>query len=237
MNMFAPFIQYLMHSGISEYTIILLLFLPVVTALITIARYVIGWRTINIYTTLLLAYALFDLGYIRKGSINYVNTILYGGILVALTSSIAIMFHTLLHNLRLHYLSKVSIVTSFATIGVFILLFASTFINQISLSMINPLTILMFIVSVEALVKSYVRHGVKKAARLMISTIMLTSLIFILMSQEVLQNALIDYPEIALLMIIVSFLVGKWRGLKLVEYIRFRNILNQDSYDPEDISE
>lgn len=235
--MFAPLIQYLIRSGISEYTILMLLFLPVVTVLITIARYVIGWRTINIYTTVLLSYALFDLGYIRKGSIDYASTIFYGSLLFVITSTIAIMVHSWLHSIRLHYLSKVSIVTSFATVGVFALLYASTFLKEISLNDITPLTILLFIISIEALVKSYVRHGMKKALNLMVLTIILTALIFMLMSQEVLQNALIDYPELSLLMIVASFVVGKWRGLKLVEYVRFRNILSQNSYDSEDISE
>ncbi len=237
MSMFAPLIQYLIRSGISEYTILMLLFLPVVTVLITIARYVIGWRTINIYTTVLLSYALFDLGYIRKGSIDYASTIFYGSLLFVITSTIAIMVHSWLHSIRLHYLSKVSIVTSFATVGVFALLYASTFLKEISLNDITPLTILLFIISIEALVKSYVRHGMKKALNLMVLTIILTALIFMLMSQEVLQNALIDYPELSLLMIVASFVVGKWRGLKLVEYVRFRNILSQNSYDSEDISE
>lgn len=235
--MFAPFIQYLIRSGISEYTIIMLLFLPIVTVLITIARYVVGWRTINIYTTVLLSYALFDLGYISKGSIDYSSTIFYGGLFVFITSAIAIMVHTWLHNIRLHYLSKVSIVTSCATIGVFALLYISTFVRQISLNNINPLTILLFVMSIEALVKTYVRHGIKKAVQLMLLTVVLTSCIFVLMSQEVLQNALVDYPEISLLMVVASFIVGKWRGLKLNEYIRFRNILDQDSHDPEDLSE
>lgn len=237
MSMFAPLIQYLIRSGISEYTILMLLFLPVVTVLITIARYVVGWRTINIYTTLLLSYALFDLGYIRKGSIDYASTIFYGSLFVAITSVIAITVHSWLHSVRLHYLSKVSIVTSFATVGVFALLYASTLIKEVSTNDINPLTILLFIISIEALVKSYVRHGMKKAINLMLMTIVLTSCIFILMSQEFLQNALIDYPELSLLMIVASFVVGKWRGLKLVEYVRFRNILSQDSHDSEDISE
>lgn len=236
MSMFASFIQYLIQSGVSEYTVIMLLFLPVVTALIVVARYVIGWRTINIYTTVLLTYALFDLGYIRKGSIDYASTLFYGGLLIALTSTIAVVAHTLLNNLRLHYLAKVSIVTSFATIGVFFLLYVSTLVDQISLSMINPVTILIFVISIEALVKSYVRHGIKKSIKLMALTVALTSFIFILMSQEFLQNALLDYPEISLLMIIASVLVGKWRGLKITEYIRFRNILNQDSY-AEDLNE
>lgn len=237
MSMFAPLIQYLIRSGISEYTILMLLFLPVVTVLITIARYVIGWRTINIYTTVLLSYALFDLGYIRKGSIDYASTIFYGSLLFVITSAIAIMVHSWLHSIRLHYLSKVSIVTSFATVGVFVLLYASTFVKEISLNDITPLTILLFIISIEALVKSYVRHGMKKALNLMMLTIILTVFIFMLMSQEVLQNALIDFPELSLLMIVASFVVGKWRGLKLVEYVRFRNILSQNSYDSEDISE
>jgi hypothetical protein len=235
--MFAPFIQYLIRSGISEYTIIMLLFLPLVTALITITRYIIGWRTINIYTTILLAYALFDLGYIHKGLTDYSSALFYGSLFIVATSLVGIMVHSWLHDVRLHYLSKVSIVMSFSTIGTLFLLYVSTYIDQVSLNMVNPLTILLFIVSVEALVKSYVRHGVKKAIRLMIFTIILASALFILMSQEILQNALIDYPEIAGLMIVTSFLVGKWRGLKLLEYFRFRNILSQDSHDPEDLSE
>ncbi|KXK11215.1 MAG: hypothetical protein UZ22_OP11002000419 [Microgenomates bacterium OLB23] len=235
--MFAPFIQYLLQSGVSEYALIVLLFLPMVTALITFARYVIGIRTINIYTTVLLAYALLDLGYTPKGNIDYAATIIYGGLIMFAISSIGLWIHQILYASRLHYLAKVSIVSSFAVMGVFTLLYGATLVNQVDLNMINPITILLFIVALESLVKSSVRHGIKKAVYLMTHTIVLAIGIFFIMSQEIMQNAVFDYPEISLLMIVLSFIAGKWRGLKLLEFIRFRNILKQDVHDSEDFGE
>lgn len=236
MRMFAPVIKYLVISGISEYAIILLLFLPIISAFIAFARYIIGWRSINIYTTILLSYALFDLGYHRGGAIDYAGVFFYGGMLILVSTSLGILVQTFTRELRIHYLSKVSLVMSAVTLGVFALLFVSTFIKEITLENINALTLVIFIISVEALVKSYIRHGIKKALQLMISTIILTFVIFLIMSRQVLLNALFDYPEISLLMIVLSVVVGRWRGLKLIEYFRFRSLLQQETHDTEDFS-
>jgi len=42
---------------------------------------------------------------------------------------------------------------------------------------------------------------------------------------QFLQNLMLSYPEIILLLIVVNFLLGKWTGLRLFEYIRFREVM------------
>ena len=236
MRMFAPVIQHLVRSGISEYAVILLLFLPVVSAFIAFTRYIIGWRSVNIYTTMLLTYALFDLGYRSRGVVDYAAAFSYGGMLILVCTSLGIFVHTFTREFRMHYLSKVSLVMSAVTVGVLALLFASTFVREVGLENVHALTLIIFIVSIEALVKSYTRHGFKKALQLMMSTVVLTYVIFLMISQETLQNALFDYPEISLLMIVLSIVVGRWRGLKLFEYFRFRSLLGQEAHDTEDFN-
>ena len=98
---------------------------------------------------------------------------------------------------------------------------ALNFDRILSLS-IFPILILMLlgdlIVSVQLHKSSY------ETLMFTSTTIMLGLLGFILASSETLQNTLILYPELVLLVIPLNLLIGRYFGLRLVERLRFNKI-------------
>ena len=42
---------------------------------------------------------------------------------------------------------------------------------------------------------------------------------------EFIKNLMLTYPELIFLILIINILLGKWTGLRVLEYVRFREIL------------
>jgi hypothetical protein len=64
------------------------------------------------------------------------------------------------------------------------------------------------------------------AVMLTIETILLSLFCFYLTSWQWLQNIILKYPfGVLLFTLAVNILLGRWTGLRLTEYIRFRKII------------
>ena len=55
-------------------------------------------------------------------------------------------------------------------------------------------------------------------------TILAAIICVIIVSRPIVQSILLAYPEVILLTIIIDIGLGKWTGLRLVEYFRFREV-------------
>ncbi len=222
--MFEAFIQYLISNNIPEYTILILLYLPIVSTLITFSRYIMGWRSLSAYSTVLLVFALLELSHIEGGSFNVVRGLTHGSLITLSLTAIAIGFESIARDVRLHYLSKMSIITTVITTVVFFMLYVAAEIGAANFIRISPISFIIMILVLDIYVKSFIRKGYQKAISRIIKTIVLTFVIFAIVGQTIVQVTVLAYPEIALLSIIINLFLGSWRQLRLSEYIRFKDI-------------
>lgn len=231
--MFEAFIQYLISNNVPEYTILVLLYIPVVATLVTFARYIIGLISLNVYSTIFLVFALLELAHIEAGSFDVQRGLIYGALSIGFTSAIAYLVQGLTQSLRMHYLSKVSIVTAVVTMGVFVMLYLATELQQVNFMRLNPSAFLIMILMLDLYVRSYVRKGQKKAFHLIANTLGLAFLIFIIMASPFIRSTMMRYPEIVFYTIIVNMFIGQSRGLRLSEYFRFKDINIKESNDSQ----
>lgn len=64
-----------------------------------------------------------------------------------------------------------------------------------------------------------------QALRVTAATMLVVSAAYLLMAWETLQIVTVAFPEILLLVLAVFFIIGRWTGLRLSEYYRFRQFL------------
>jgi hypothetical protein len=78
--------------------------------------------------------------------------------------------------------------------------------------------------------------GFNKAIFLTLQTVIVSIIAYIVIGGEIdlfimklkfsaLQRLMISYPEIILLIIFINVFLGRWTGLRLLEYVRFREVL------------
>lgn len=222
--MFESLIHYLITNGVPEYTLYLLLALPLVTTLVTFSRYIIGLKSLNIYTSILMVFALMEIAHVHGTDFDIVNGLIRGLMLTAPTIILALILQKLSTQMRLHYISKVSIITTLMSMFTLGLLYIGTELNALSFILMHPMALIILIVVLDIFVKSYIRKGPIKSIKLILNTVGLAFVISMLMEQPFMRSLLFSYPEVTLYSLIVDVLLGRWTGLRLSEYLRFKDI-------------
>ena len=231
--MFESFIQYLITHQVPEYTIVVLLYLTIVSMFITFSRYVFGWKSLSIYTTIFLTFALYELAKTPAGSIDILKGILQGGIIVSLITSTVLFLQRPTKDIHLHYLSKISIIVSAVSFLIFVMLYAAVAINIASFAQLSIVAVLMIVLVTESFVRTYIRKGMYKAMNYITNTILLSFIIFIIIAQNPFKQAVLNHPEFAIYAVIADLILGRWRGLRVSEYFRFKDINLKDSNDTQ----
>ena len=234
MYMLATFLEYLIVSGVPEYTVVLVLFLPIVATIVTFTRYILGWKSLTIYASLLLSFALYDLSRTSNGSVDVIRGLVYGGTLILGSTFIAYLFQSLAKEIRLHYLAKVSLILTCMSVAFFFLLYALIQFNERTFISLSPLAVIIIILVVDIFTRGQLRKGPEKSAYLISQTIILSFVLFLIMSVQWTKQILLSHPEIVLYTILINIFVGRWRGFRLSEYLRFKNIKLPEPADTYD---
>ena len=78
---------------------------------------------------------------------------------------------------------------------------------------------------VEKFVTTQIEKGNKVALVLAVETLVISIVGYYLASWKLLLEWIVEYPWIVLFTVPINILLGKWSGLRLSEYFRFREIL------------
>lgn len=208
-----PFISYLVHQGVPLDTVILLLMLPIVVTLIAFFRQVIGIKAFSIYTPAIVTFAFLAIPSLRYGVAIFVSVILVG-----------MLARFALRSLRMLYLPRVAITLSIIAFVILILLTFGGSMQRTGLASVSIFPILIMISIVEKFVATQIEKGNKVALILAVETLGISIVGYYLASWSFLIKGVIAYPWLVVLTIPVNIALGKWGGLRLSEYFRFREV-------------
>jgi hypothetical protein len=226
-----PLIEFLIETkGIPETSIILLLMLPIVATIIAFWRQIIGLRTFGIYAPILITFAFYQLG-ITESGINLWQGLKYGLTLAIVVFVTASLTHEVTKQIRLHYLPKMSILLTMVTIGVFSTLVLASYLNRGGFVSVDILPLLLMITVSEQMISIYIKKGKKAAYLLTFGTLFISTLSYVLISWTWLQEVILKYPYISLVMLLLNLIIGKWTAFRLEEYLKFKSILSQSESD------
>lgn len=207
-------VQQIINFGISEGTLALILMVPVVATFIAFSRQIIGIRGLGIYITLIIAYALV------ATKLKYGLVIL---LVVIITGSLA---RILLKKARLLYLPRMAIILTTVAFAIFLMFLLGSFLNIEGLQIISIFPILIMILMVERFVAVQIERGQKMAIFFTLETVILAIVSYFIINWVWLQQILLNYPLISFLtLFLFNFLLGKWTGLRLAEYFRFKELM------------
>jgi hypothetical protein len=74
-------------------------------------------------------------------------------------------------------------------------------------------------------VEVQIRLGFREAVQLTFETLILSVVSTLIVQWDALQSLVVGFPEVILVTIPINILLGRWTGLRLTEYFRFRKIL------------
>lgn len=210
-----PLVAFFIEQGVPEQTVLLLLMLPLVATLVAFFRQVVGIKAFGIYTPSIITFALlaFDPNGIKYGIAIFVSVILVG-----------MVTRLALKRFRLLYLPRVAITLSIVSLAILIILVLGGIYKRTGLASVSIFPLLIMITLAEKFIATQIEKGSRTAFILAVETLVISVIGYYLVGWDALTNLILRYPWLVLLTFVINFSLGKWTGLRITEYLRFRKI-------------
>ena len=205
------------EAGVAPNTIVLLLLLPFVASVIAASRHLVGLRGFGIFLPAALAVT-----FVATGPIVGIGLFL---VIVLVSVFVRIVLRRM--KIKMQYLPRMAFMLLFVVVGVLSVLFAAPLIKHPDLANASIFPILILVLLAEDFSKVQLGKSIKTAVNLTTETLILSLLSFIFLTSKPLQEYALLNPEIILLGVAVfDLLLGKYVGLRFVEYWRFRKLIS-----------
>lgn len=203
-------------AGVPANTIVLLLLLPVIATVIAASRHLIGLRGFGIFLP-----AALSVVFIATGPLLGIGLF----ILIILVSFV-VRFILKKTKLKLQYLPRAALLLWAVALSVLGVLFLAPVINIPSLANVSIFPILILVLLAEDFTRVQLGKSAKTAFSLTFETILLALLSFLFMTlKPIREYALLNPEKVLILLLLINFLLGKYVGLRFMEYVRFRKLV------------
>ena len=213
------FLQYAISQaidkGVSPETIVLLLLFPLVAGLIAAGRHLLGFQGMGIFVPAMLAVALVATG------------IKVGLILFGLIYLMAMLARKITQALKLQYLPRLALLMWFISVGVLAVLLGAVNVPAISsLSEASVFPILILMLLSENFIEVQTGKSRHEAVSLITQTLLMAVGTALLLRLDAIQKFVLLNPELFLLLVAAfDWYVGKYVGLRALEYVKFKKLL------------
>lgn len=210
LNFFAYWVQESIRLGIPANTIILVLLVPLLATIVVFVRLVVGLPSLEMLVPIILSFTFVALGI-------SVGVLILGAIVAA-----SFFSRVVLRRLSIMHLPKRSI--SLLALSIFVLaaLTASISFGIGDVRDASIFPVLILILLGDKIVSVQLRKNMKEALLITLVTMILGILGYYVAVSMPIRNALILYPEIVFLVIPLNILMGRYFGMRLTEYFRFK---------------
>lgn len=204
-------------SGVPPNTVVLLLLLPGVAALIASARHLIGLRGFGIFLP-----AALSVVFMATGPLVGIGLFL---IIVIVSTLTRIGMRRL--KIKLQYLPRMALLLHFVVLGILSVLFLAPHIGLSSFSNVSIFPVLFLVLLAEDFTRVQLGKSARVAINLATETLILALMSYIFLNLKFIQEIALLRPEGWILSIAVfDIVLGKYIGLRLMEYWRFRKLIN-----------
>ncbi len=206
----------LVNWGVPLTNIVLILMLPVVATILAFSRQIIGFKAFGIFTP-----AAVTLSFVSIGP--RFGLIIFAIILLTATAS-----RILLRKFRLLYLPRMAVVLTAVALSILAAYGIGRLTDQRALLGFSIFPILILAFLAEQFVDAQIRFGFRDAVRLTIETLAISLVATFIINWEWFRSLIIGFPEVGLLTVPINIVLGRWTGLRLTEYMRFRKLIVPD---------
>jgi hypothetical protein len=208
-----PQISTFLLQHLPEQLVLWLLILPILITVIVIGRQMIGVKGLGLSSPIIIG-------------LSFTATGLQAGLIIlSLVLLISFIIRTLLTKIRLLYLPKMSLAVIGSTIAVAGLIPLIPYKDLLDFPQTTFALILIILVT-EQFVASIIERGPRKTFGIALETISVSTLVFFIATWSDLAAFAVSYPLLVIAgCVVINILLGKWTGLRVSEYIRFKDII------------
>ena len=218
-NTDADFLEYSLY-GLplqTQQTFMIMVMIPIGVLVILILRNLIGLQTLGTFTPVLIALAF------RETQLGF------GIVLFTIITALGLSLRSYLEHLKLQMLPRLSVVLTFVVVLIAaISLFSHKLGLERGLSVaLFPMVILTM--TIERLSITWEERGGGHAMKVAIGTLFAASLAHIIMTVPELIYFVFTFPAILLILVGFMLAMGRYRGYRLTELVRFKAFLKEDA--------
>lgn len=204
----------LSESGLMPKNVLyFLLLLPLGGLLIALFKNVIGLKTFGVFLPVLIAYTFTSTGFIT------------GIILFLFITGLVALISVPFGRWGLLYTPKMVAILTFAVLAIFSLINFGLAYDIDWLKSLSFFPIIITAIMSERFARAIEEDGHQAAISTMIQTLVATSICYLVFASVAIQTVLLIFPELILIIIAITLMLGKWIGLRLTEYSRFSYVL------------
>lgn len=200
--------------GVSVETILMLLLFPVTAALVAFSRHVIGFSGFGIFVPILVTIAFVYSG-VLAGSLLF--------LVIILTASLG---RVVVRSLKLPYLPRMAVLLWLLALGAMMLLLAAPVLRMEGLIKMTIFPILFFMMLTEANIEAQITRTWQSAILMTVETLFVAILGSVIIGNGWVRGWFLANPTLAFVVVLgVDMLIGKYKGLRLMEVWRFRKLI------------
>ncbi len=196
------------HISLNLLRIVLLL--PIGVLIVALCRNVIGMTTFGTFHPALMAVAFRETG------------LVWGIGLYVLLLALGLLFRKLMDRIDLLHTPRLLIMLVFVVAFMLVATYVSVSLGNMTAAHISLFPIAILTLTVESFFLKIVELGRNQALMLVVQTMIVATLAYAAMSSFALQSVVFVFPEVLLAVIAASLVIGRWTGMRLSEYGRFR---------------
>lgn len=208
-----PLLELFRELGLDTRTSGVFLLFPVAALVISFCRNVLGIASFGVFLPMLVAAACRFTG-LATGLVGFV-----------LVMVVAAFLHYVLSRTRLLQIPKLAALITVIT-GLIIVVAvagARTLDPGIALLIVFPVVILSF--AAERLHEITENANWREALSMLGWTLAIATLCFVVFSSRLLNAVFLNFPELLLLVLAAQIALGRWSGLRVSEFLRFRRLM------------
>ncbi|WP_248796955.1 inactive transglutaminase family protein [Pseudomonas sp. MWU13-2105] len=218
-NSDANFLEYSLY-GLplqTQQTFMIMVMIPIGVLVILILRNLVGLQTLGTFTPVLIALAF------RETQLGF------GIVLFTIITALGLSLRSYLEHLKLQMLPRLSVVLTFVVVLIAaISLFSHKLGLERGLSVaLFPMVILTM--TIERLSITWEERGANHALKVAIGTLFAAALAHLIMTVPELIYFVFTFPAILLILVGFMLAMGRYRGYRLTELVRFKAFLKEEA--------
>jgi hypothetical protein len=199
--------------GISQNLLVILLMIPFGAIVVVIFRNVVGLETFGTFLPALIAAAARETG-LLWGLIGFVMIIL-----------ISSLVRRVLDKVHLLHSPKMAILLTNVVIVILLITIFGVQFNLFELAHVSLFPIAILAITAERFSLMEIEQGWRKALTISLNTLVVIAAAYAVMASLFLQSMILAFPELLFLIIALNLWLGKWVGMRVTEFYRFRRLL------------
>jgi hypothetical protein len=212
LHVFSRLINEAQKKGFPDDFVLIFLLLPIIILITNIGKNLLGISTVKISIPILLTITFYFTGFVS------------GAIIFIIAFAASLITKRFLKKYHLLPISKVSISLTIIIVVLFIALLMVSSSGAIDIQRTPVYPILLLLLFTDQIV-NIEKKSVLRNLGVLGETIFLSGIAYLVITITALQLLLLSYPEIIFLVILLNIPVGRYTGLTMKEYIRFKDII------------